>query len=109
MPSIIANPTAVGLWSTTDIGTTTITWNDQGPDDRDKTNLFRSDNGAAEKQIDGPAHSGVTTDNDLHLGHTYTYILRNAKTGAQVGTVTVTTYNVNENFEPIVVNNILAA
>jgi hypothetical protein len=107
MPSIIANPTAVGFWSTTDIGTTKITWN--GKPSPDKANLFRSDNGAAEKQIDGPADSGVTTDTDLHLGHTYTYILRNAKTNTQVGTVTVTTYDVHENFEPIVVNNILAA
>lgn len=94
MASLVANPNTVGFWSASDTGSTTLTWSgNQTGGGLSPVNLFRSDNGAAETKLAGPAPSGVTTDAALKLGHTYTYVLRDAATNAALISVTVTTYD----------------
>lgn len=99
MASLVANPVTVGFWSANDSGTTVLTWSGDAGGNA-SVSLYRSDNGAAETKLAGPALNGVTTDATLKLGHTYTYILRAASTNAPLATVTVTTFDANKS--PIV-------
>ena len=89
---ITATPTAVGFWSPTDKGKTTITWSTGNPLVLAK--VFRSVDGASATQFDGGANgaSGNTKgDPNLSLGHTYTYVLRRTLDNAVIATVTVST------------------
>jgi len=103
---ITANPTAVGFWSPTDKGKTTITWSTGNPLVLAK--VFRSVDGASATQFDGGANgaSGNTKgDPNLSLGHTYTYDLRRTRDNAVIATVTVSTYDVQENLLGAFVQN----
>lgn len=101
---ITANPTAVGVWSTADKGKTTITWS-AGV----RAKVFRFVNGANRTQFDGGATGALTgtkQDADLSLGNTYRYDLQRTNDNVVVATVTVTTYDVQQNLVGAAIPNI---
>jgi hypothetical protein len=92
MASITASPNPVVFASPTAIGSTTISWSSKPKDGV----VTRSDSAAVggEKNFDGGKKGddhGTKTDNDLHLGDTYTYVLRDLNSKAALASVTVTT------------------
>jgi hypothetical protein len=92
MASITASPNPVVFLSPTATGSTTISWSSKPKDGV----VTRSDSAAVggEKNFDGGKKgddNGTKTDNDLHLGDTYTYVLRDLNSKAALASVTVTT------------------
>src|SRR5437879_136546 len=108
---ITANPTAVGFWSPTDKGKTKITWSTGNPLVLAK--VSKSVDGASATQFDdggggaNGASFGTKDDLKLSLGHTYTYYLRRTLDNAVIATVTVSTYDVQENLLGAFVQNIV--
>jgi hypothetical protein len=96
--SITANPNPVGLWSAADKGTTTITWSiGVGSPGARPARVYRSVDGGAEQQFDGFPNGAIGNtidDTTIQLGHSYTYVVRDAGNNAALASVTVTTVDI---------------
>ncbi len=107
---ITANPAAVGFWSKTDKGKTTITWSSGVP-----AKVYKFVDGGNPKQFDGGVNGALRSnpppgreDPELELGLTYRYELRRANNYAVLlASVTVTTHEVQATLAENIVQDLV--